>query len=390
MNILFLLRGTAIGGLEVVTQYLAYKFIEEGHHVGIFVFRTDPGASIIDRLDKRIKVYQQNDYSVSKSNVNNLRTVLIDEGVDVIINQWGLPLTPIRVTRSAARGLKVKIISVYHNAPNANGRIIGLTNKLALTQNPIKRCILRCMRLAFRLVTGIAMRYIYRQSDCFLVLSECYKKNFQDFIYLHNTSKLRCLTNPVTIDQNGFYYDAKQKRKEIIFVGRLDRIQKRVYRVINTWNLMEERHPEWGLTIIGDGPDRPNLEAHVSALNLKHVQFKGFQNPLEYYKRASILILTSEFEGFPLVLAEAMCFGTVPVVFDSFAAIRDIIDNGKNGVIVPKVFGEFSDEQMVKGVEVAIADCEHHHAIAEEAIKKSMEYSLDEIYGKWMKLFEEI
>ena len=115
------------------------------------------------------------------------------------------------------------------------------------------------------------------------------------------------------------------KTKEIIYVGRLDFVQKRVYRVIDTWNYLEEKFPDWRLTIVGDGGDRDNLEGHVKALGLKHVSFEGFQSPIDYYKRASLLMLTSDFEGFPLVLAECMSFGVVPVVYNSYAAVGDII-----------------------------------------------------------------
>lgn len=388
MNIIFLLRGTVIGGLEVVTQNLATKFVEKGHHVGIFIFRKDEGASITDLLDKRVKVYQRYDYSVSKANVEALRSILIDDNIDVIINQWGLPLTPIRVARKAAKGLGVKIISVYHNSPDANGRILGITNKLTVTENLLKQLLLKSIRYAFKMVTSRAMRYIYQQSDCFLVLSDSYIKTFKNFTHLRNTPKLRSMTNPVTIDKGDFVYNTAQKRKEIIFVGRLDPVQKRVNRVIDAWYLLEDKHPEWCLTIVGDGSDRGNLESYAASMNLKRVHFEGFQKPLEYYKRASILILTSEFEGFPLVLAEAMTFGIVPVVYDSFAADRDIIDNGKNGVIVPKVFGKFSAGQMAKGVEMVIDDCEGKHNMAIAAIAKSEEYSLDEIYKRWIELFK--
>lgn len=390
MNILFLLRGTGIGGLEVVTAILANKFVKEGHKVDVFIFRKENGASIVDRIDKGVKVYQQNDYSVSKSNVEILRRILVDDQIEVIINQWGLPLTPIRVARKASKGLKVKIISVYHNAPDANGRIQSINIKLASTENPLKRCILQNKKYAFRIVTSRAMRYIYNKSDCFLVLSESYIKTFQYFTGLRNTPKLRSMTNPVTINTSSFEYNPEKKNKEIIYVGRLDFVQKRVYRVIDTWNLLEESYPDWKLTIVGEGEDRKNLEQHVKALNLKHVSFEGFKQPLEYYKRASILILTSDFEGFPLVLAEAMSFGVVPVVYDSFAALRDILNNGKNGVIVPKVFNEFSAEQMAKGVNAAIKDCEKNHTMAFSAIEESKKYSLDEIYQKWTKLFEEL
>ena len=396
MNILFLLRGTGIGGLEVVTSVLANKFVEEGHHVCVFIFRKDPGTSITDRFKQEVKVFQQDDYRVTEANVSELHRILVDERIQVIINQWGLPLTPIRVAKKASRGLDVKIISVYHNAPDANGRIQGVNIQLAKMKNPIKRCLLKLKRAAFTKVTSHAMRYNYNHSDKYLVLSESYRKVFQDFTHLKNTPKLGVMTNPITISPSdlGTFEDRLKgidsKEKEIIFVGRLDFVQKRTYRVLDTWNLLEDKHPDWRLTIVGDGPDRENLEKHAKELNLKRVYFEGFQNPLKYYKRASILMLTSDFEGFPLVLAEAMSFGVVPVVYNSFAAVNDIIDNGKNGVIVDKIGGAFNNEAMAKGVESVINDCDDKHQMAKEAISKSKEYSLDEIYKGWMTLFSSL
>jgi glycosyltransferase involved in cell wall biosynthesis len=99
-------------------------------------------------------------------------------------------------------------------------------------------------------------------------------------------------------------------------------------------------------------------------------------------------VLTSEFEGFPLVLAEAMSFGVIPVVYESFAAVRDIINQGKDGIIVPKINGTFSAEEMARGVESVIKDLEGTHAMPLAAMEKSKQYSLDEIYKSWMKLLE--
>lgn len=121
-NVLFLLKGLETGGLEVVTAVLANKFVAEGHSVSVFAFLGGKN-SIADRFDKRIKLYQQSDYSQSRTNVENLRRVLQVDDISVIINQWGLPYIPIKVALKASRGLQVKIISVYHNAPSFNGRI---------------------------------------------------------------------------------------------------------------------------------------------------------------------------------------------------------------------------------------------------------------------------
>ena len=387
MNILFLLRGTGIGGLEVVTSVLANKFVKEGHHVDIFIFHKEEGNSIVDRFDKDVKVCQQNDYRITKDNVRTLRQILIKDKINFIINQWGLPLIPIVVARKASKGLGVKIISVYHNAPSANGRIQSIDIKLSKTENPIKRAGLQVMRFLFKLVTSKSMAYIYHHSDRFVVLSKGFIKEFQEFTHVRDLSKLKVLTNPVTIDSDNYTYNPGGKLKEIIYVGRLDFVQKRVYRVIDTWNLLENDYPDWHLSIVGDGPDRMNLENHVKALNLRRVHFEGFQNPVPYYRRASILMLTSDFEGFPLVLAEAMSCGVVPVVYNSYAAVKDIIENNVDSMITEKDHGRFNAERMAENVKTVIHNCENSHSLAIQAVKKSESYSVDSIYHLWMNLF---
>lgn len=387
MNILFLLRGTGIGGLEVVTSVLANKFVKEGHHVDVFIFRKEEGNSIVDRFDKDVKVCQQNDYRITKDNVRALRQILIKDKINFIINQWGLPLIPIVVARKASKGLGVKIISVYHNAPSANGRIQSIDIKLSKTENSIKRAGLQVMRSLYKWVTSKSMAYIYRHSDRFVVLSKGFIKEFQEFTHVGDLSKLKVLTNPVTIDSDNYTYNPDGKLKEIIYVGRLDFVQKRVYRVIDTWNLLENDYPDWQLSIVGVGPDRVNLENHVKALNLRRVHFEGFQNPVPYYRRASILMLTSDFEGFPLVLAECMSFGVIPAVYNSYSAVCDIIDGGKDGIVLPYHKDGYDANEAADMIANIMKDDCKREQMALAAIKKSKEYSVEKIYSEWKKVF---
>lgn len=384
--ILFLLKGLEIGGLEVVTAVLANKFVEEGHQVSVFSFLGGK-HSIADRFDARIKLYQQDDYSRSKENVAKLRKVLVDDKIDIIINQWGLPYTPIKTARKAAKGLDVKIISVYHNAPSFNGRIQKLNIALMGCENLMKRLALRLMRFAFKKVTSRAMAYIYRHSDLFLVLSPSYIEEFKRFTGVSDGRYLRVLTNPITVEHDGYEYAFNEKQKEIIYVGRLDFVQKRVYRVIDTWNYLEERFPDWRLTIVGDGEDRENLENHVKYLGLKRVSFEGFQKPIDYYKRASILLLTSDFEGFPLVLAECMNFGVIPAVYNSYSAVCDIIDDGKDGIVLPYHKNGYQAEEAAGMIANIMKDDDKREQMALAAIKKSKEYSIEKIYSEWESVF---
>lgn len=385
-NILFLLKGLEIGGLEVVTAVLANKFVEEGHQVSVFSFLGGK-HSIANRFDARIKLYQQDDYSRSKENVAKLRKVLVDDKIDIIINQWGLPYTPIKTARKAAKGRDVKIISVYHNAPSFNGRIQKLNIALMGCENLMKRLALRLMRFAFKKVTSRAMAYIYRHSDLFLVLSPSYIEEFKRFTGVSDDRYLQVLTNPITVEHDGYEYAFNEKQKEIIYVGRLDFVQKRVYRVIDTWNYLEERFPDWRLTIVGDGEDRENLENHVKYLGLKRVSFEGFQKPIDYYKRASILLLASDFEGFPLVLAECMSFGVIPAVYNSYSAVCDIIDGGKDGIVLPYHKLGYNANEAAGMIAKIMTDDGKREQMALAAIKKSKEYSAEKIYSEWERVF---
>lgn len=373
----------------MVTAVLANKFVAEGHHVSVFAF-LESKHSIADRFDKRIKLYGQNDYSVSKENVFKLRKVITDDKIDFIINQWGLPYIPIKTARKATKGMAVKIISVYHNAPSFNGRIQKLNIDLTGCENPIKRIVLYSMRWAFKYVTSKGMSYNYKQSDMFLVLSQSYIEEFRQFTRLSDIRRLGVLTNPITVEHEGFCYDFKKKQKEIIYVGRLDFVQKRVYRVIDTWNYLQDQYPDWRLTIVGDGEDRRNLENHVNALGLKRVSFEGFQKPIDYYRRASLLLLTSDFEGFPLVLAECMSFGVIPAVYNSYSAVGDIITDDKDGIVLPYHKEGYNANEAAGMIANIMKDDGKREQMALAAIKKSKEYSVEKIYQEWERVFHSL
>jgi glycosyltransferase involved in cell wall biosynthesis len=389
MSILFILKTFDIGGVEVVTSVLANKFVAEGYHVSIFAFASSE-HSIESRLDKRVRLYILRNLVCSEENVYSMRAVMLEEHVHIVINQWGLPVVPIRVAQKAAKGLNVKFISVYHNSPDKNGRLQSVDIELAHATSTFKYLYLKCKRWAFHAITSWGMRYNYKHSDLYMVLSPSFVDKFKDFTGIRNPKHLVVQTNPVTIDVKGYSYNPTEKKKEILFVGRLDFIQKRVSRVLDTWHLLEKNYPDWRLTIVGDGEERGNLELQAHALGLKRVSFEGFQSPVSYYKRASVLVLTSEFEGFPLVLAEAMSFGVIPVVYDSFSAVRDIIEQSKDGIIVPKVNDAFSAEKMAKGIESAIKNMEETHEGALAAIEKSKQYSLENIVNQWTGCFERL
>lgn len=389
MNILFLLKSLDIGGLEIVTATLANKFVEEKHNVTIFSF-FQAKTSVENRLCPEIAVYSQKEYSCSDENIKAMRKVLIDNKIDIIVNQWGLPYLPISVAIKASKGLDIKIISVHHNNPAANGKLYDCDIGINKTSNKTKRSLLILKKSIIKYITSRSMRYVYNHSDVYQVLSPSFVERFKEFTGIRNPKKLMVQTNPVTIDAGGFALDASKKEKEIIYVGRIDYNQKRVYRVIDTWALLERKYPDWRLAIVGDGVERNNIENKAKALGLKNVSFEGFKSPIEYYKRARMLMLTSEYEGFPLVLAECMSFGVVPAVYGSYSAVYDIVDDGLNGIVFPYRKEGFSAEDAARHMERIMADETVYKSMAEHAVETSKRYSVDEIYKSWKETFDKL
>lgn len=389
MNILFLLKSLDIGGLEVVTSVLANKFVSEGHNVTVFSFNKSTN-SIENRLNKKIYICSQEEYSCNKDNINTLRKALVERQIDIIINQWGLPYLPIMVAHKAAKGLNIKFISIHHNDPSANGKIFDCNISIDQSKKKTTKTLLRFKRIIIKYITSRSMRYVYNHSDLYQVLSPSFIERFKTFTGIKNPKKLMVQTNPVTIDADDFVFNPTKKRKEILYVGRIDYNQKRVYRVIDIWSQLEKKFPDWYLTIVGDGVERKSIERKATELGLKHVSFEGFQSPKPYYQCAKILLLTSEYEGFPLVLAECMSFGVVPAVYGSYSAVYDIIDNGTNGIIFPYNKNGFSAVQAAKEMELIMTDETIYRNMAEKAIETSKKYSIDEIYKSWEQTFNQL
>ena len=115
--------------------------MEEKHNVTIFSF-FQAKTSVENRLCPEIAVYSQKEYSCSDENIKAMRKVLIDNKIDIIVNQWGLPYLPISVAIKASKGLDIKIISVHHNNPAANGKLYDCDIGINKTSNKTKRSLL--------------------------------------------------------------------------------------------------------------------------------------------------------------------------------------------------------------------------------------------------------
>jgi glycosyltransferase involved in cell wall biosynthesis len=385
MNIVFLLRFWPVyGGGETVTLKLANKFAGHGHNVSI-VYLWNKGNSGIP-IDHKIKerhilnvadpiddnVIQKHDYKLILS---ELRRFLAEDKTHIIINQW----FPARLVRKSCKELQVKIINCHHTNIN-----LTPPDKWAhrLFQKLFKSRYVK-FYLKYRLFD------FYKYGDRFVFLSKYYVDEFMELFSLKiPQEKLWSIPNPLSWEESLLWNFMAEKENNILFVGRIIESVKRISYILQAWSLLQDKGKtnNWKLIIVGDGPDLESLKGYAGELNLQNVFFVGFQNPLEYYKKAVILALSSYQEGWGMVLTEAQQNGCVPVVMDSFASLHEIVEHGKNGLIVPN-----NDIQGLAGAfETLMFNEEYRRQLAETALETCKRFSVDNIVKQWESLFSEL
>jgi glycosyltransferase involved in cell wall biosynthesis len=165
----------------------------------------------------------------------------------------------------------------------------------------------------------------------------------------------------------------------------MDPYNKRVDRIIEAWEQVYRDYPDWSLELVGEGPQLPNLKQYVVRNSIERVNFHGFQKepPRNYYEDAQVLMLTSDLEGFGLVIIEAMQFGVVPVVYGSYVAVHDIIEDGKDGFITSM---PYSQDNTIECIRKLMDDESLRQKMAHAAIEKAKRFSLEKIKKEWYSI----
>lgn len=364
-SILFQLGGWTVGGVERVTVVLANEFVRRGHRVAVSAYRFDDRRLLGD-LHPDVEIVCL-DGGFSGETAKRLREVLERRSVSVVLNQWCADFRHARFLRRAMAGLHCRLVSVHHNRPDANKRIMDARHPL--------------VRWLWRRLTASSLRRVYRASDRYVVLSPGFIDLFSSFTGLRSCDKLVAIPNPATVVPRRDVAFA-DKENVVLYVGRLEETQKRVSRVLDVWRRIHASCPSWRLEIVGDGPDRARYEAQ--AADLPRVRFTGVREPDRFYEKAKVLLLPSDFEGFPLVLCEAMGFGCVPVALGSYAAATDILGGGDAcGRVVETPWDE---ERFSGAVCPLLSDYDRLSSMSEAAKWRAGDFSASAVAGMYENL----
>ena len=359
------------GGVERVSIVLGKWFKENG--CTIFYLSN---KCVVEKNSLNHIYLPQDGGLKRKENWVFFKEIILNNSIDIIINQAGIFPTSLPLVELKGKAL---LLSVMHNTlfgmythPN-----LHIHNRLLL--NILETCWAKSiLKRLFYIKYHCYFKQIVEGSDAVLLLSESFKKEL-NYYSRGSLDKVVIIPNPLTIPPNDLIYS---KRKEVLFVGRLE-YQKRPDLLLDIWKKVAVFFPEWSLRILGDGMERKLLEKRIQREKIPNVYLEGFKSPIPYYQTASILCMTSCYETFGLVLLEAMNYGVVPIAFNSYPNLKDIIENDKDGcIIAPFNINEYADKLLMM-----MKNERELTRLRENAKMKIEKYNIGLIGCKWIELF---
>lgn len=204
-----------------------------------------------------------------------------------------------------------------------------------------------------------------------------------DKVMYKNEKNIKCnvIYNPLSFESNK---KSNCSKKVVLFVGRLEEQQKGLDLLIKAFNRVCLKNKDWILKIVGDGPDKERLEQLIKDFKLaERIKIEPSTNNIkEYYLNSSIFVSSSRWEGFGLVITEAMECGLPVVAFDNSGPKEIINKNYENGILVPC--------EDINSLANAILDLinneEKRKEISESAIKRAEDFNIENIAEKWKSI----
>lgn len=217
-----------------------------------------------------------------------------------------------------------------------------------------------------------------RRFDKFVVLTE------EDKGYWGNLPNITVIPNANTFATS---QAAALENKKVIAIGRYT-YQKGFERLIEAWNILSPGFPGWKLDIIGNGEERDKLQDLIHAYHLDgQVTLVSPTKSIDkVYLDASVLVMSSRYEGLPMVLLEAQAFGLPIVSFACKCGPKDIVANGETGFLVEENDIEGLAWQLVK----VMKDKNLRKQMGRKAKEASLRYAEDAVMAKWTALFDSL
>lgn len=368
------------GGVSTVTHTIAKELIKKGNKCTLGYITNSEKPS----------TFFQNKIKITTDNIQNIIDFSKKQKFDIIITQF------LFVNYNLLNILKKengKIISVYHSKPELRYIPFKKYYQDFLHGKKIKHQIYSLVHLLFFPLFKIIEKRkdynmfnnAYKYSDNFVVLSKQFFPALKEIIPQAKPPKLTTIGNPLVFDEIYPIENLSEKEKKVLIVCNYNHV-KRIPEMLYIWKEIEKDPSlaDWSLTFVGGGEGFNKVTALAEKLKLKKIFFTGYTSPFPFYKKGSIILMTSKYEGYPMVLLESLQMGTIPIVYNSFESLSDLITNHYNGIIIPN-----NDRKaFIKELKNLMLNKKERELLAQNAIKSSIQHSKENVIEKYIQLFK--
>lgn len=340
------------GGTEKVCLLLANELCNAGYEVSIVSY--NKGLNTTFKCDKKIKLFSLNIQNVTgfisrkiKPYIE-LKKFLKQHPQDVIIN--------------------VDIILCLYSIPMKlfyNIKNIGWEHFNFRVNNGTKN-------------RDIARKIAAKYSDYIVVLTKADLKEYKEKLKLR--TPIINVYNPSVETE----IEKVEKKNYIMASGRLS-YQKNFQELISIWGEIKDKVKDWELIILGSGEEEEKLKSIIKQDNIENIKMMGYCKDIDkYYAQSKLFVMTSRFEGFPMVLLEAQKYGLPIIAYDCFTGPSEIVINDRNGYLIP-----YDDKTKFKEAIVDLINSEEKIRIMSDNAKNdSYRFNLNDFVSKWINILD--
>lgn len=320
----------------------------------------------------------------SPENRKRIRSIVEKIRPDIVINQhpYNIHLRNLLSEMREEGGyrligcLRNSLFSFKDNLENkVKEKLVG-SPLLPLVNN---RAGLSCILAYHYLKHRRDLKRIIDKHDYFILLAPPNRQELEYFVGTYKPDKVRAIPNSIPD-----VHPPGEKEKMLLYVGRLDVSQKRADLIAPLWERLHEKLPDWKFMIVGDGEYRDTFLKKIE--DLPRIESIGQADPASYYEKASVLVMTSAYEGFPNVLLEAQSYGVVPVLFNSYSAAPWVATEGADSYLVEP----FNLDEMAEKVVHLAQHPEQRAEMSSSAVESARRFTVEEVGKTWFSFFKEI
>ena len=360
-HICCVISSLGIGGAERVMSLLANQWVAAGDRVTLVTF-SGAGSHAYD-LDPRVKRV----------------------GLDLEVDSDTL----ISAIRNNARKVSGLRRALKHGSPEIVVSFIDRSNVLTLLATVgLTVPVIISERIyppqhAIGALWSFLRRMTYRLADALVVQSEDVRSWAKK---LASHGRIYVIPNPIGKQFAPPKEDGKRKTI-VLGVGRLD-TQKGFDLLIEAFATVRERHDQWRLMLLGQGPrERELMDLAARLLPPEALEFVGsVKNPEDHYRSAGLFVLSSRYEGFPNALLEAMASGCAVIAADCPGGISQIITNGANGLLVPPN----NVQALAEALDRLLTNRAERDRLGSQAEQVRTRFSMERIRTLWNTVLDDV